>query len=129
MRGCATRAEASVFIVGDPVNPGKRIMWNVALHGGHLLSPAFLTSPNGPMLRYKRALETKRYVWLSPLFLERQTRLAAILTTRLRDGLPTRWELVTERGSFLALVAKCSATGRNSTCYAFVDASEQGDQD
>ena len=57
---------AQVIAVSDPARPDRRSAFVAALGGLLLVSVGFLMGKNGVAVRYQRAMQIPRYLWVSP---------------------------------------------------------------
>ena len=124
------RERADTFVLQDLTAPGQRVLWNVMLAGGTLVSLPYLLTGTGPVLSYKRAVSTRRSVWISEAFHLAHPTLVNIMIIRLAAGPPVRWKIMASREEFVAAAARNRAAARSTWAFlAFVCASQMGDAD
>ena len=110
------REKAQCFVLPDLSSPGQRVLLNVGLSGGTLLSLTCLAAAgSGPFVTYERALAVRRKVWFSDEFKAAHPTLVNIFLVRLADVAagPIRWQVIPERADFarLATTNKRGPTG------------------
>jgi hypothetical protein len=124
LRVCSLREHAGVFLLNDPSKPGQRCLWNAMLGGGVLMSPSFFATGTGPLITYKKAMSTKRVVFITDQFTVDHPRLLAIMTARLRET-SCKWRLEVDKGGFLEACSKRAGYGNSCECIAFVSVAEK----
>ncbi len=80
---CKDRNVATLFIVEDLNHIGQRVHWNLALRGGYVATPEYLTSvgARGLIVAYNAAVANHRTVWVSSAFADTHPTLCKILET------------------------------------------------
>lgn len=68
--------EASLFIVDNLGNVPLVVNWNAILTGGVVCGPQHIKHGKGPLHTFKRAMDTKRILWMTDSFLNRWPRIA-----------------------------------------------------
>ena len=75
------RIGADAFIAADPSQPGERTLLAAVLKGGVIVSKEFLmNNGKGASIKYKRALASRRNVWISERFKDTHAAAAKIIT-------------------------------------------------
>ena len=88
-RGCRpteNRADAAIYIVSDPNDPGRRVRWYALLKGAFVVTGRAFTHPDvrGPVVKYLPATSPARTVYITEAFAEKHAEIATIL----RDTCP-----------------------------------------
>ena len=88
-RGCRpteNRADAAIYIVSDPNDPGRRVRWYAMLKGAFVVTGRAFTHPDvrGPVVKYLPATSPARTVYITEAFAEKHAEIATIL----RDTCP-----------------------------------------
>ena len=74
------RIGADAFLVNDASKPGDRTLWAAVLNGGVILSKDLVRTGMGPSRKYNRALKSRRNVWASTDFMEKNAVIAKIIS-------------------------------------------------
>ena len=102
-RSCALRrvpclATAQAFVVRDVAAPPRMIDLAASLGGGLVASAAHIARPPGPILRYGRALDQRRALWISSGARDRSPKTIDLIRTAVTHATATttatRWELI-----------------------------------
>ncbi len=97
------REEAQCFMTLDVARPGQRVLWNVFLGGGWLLSPTFFIAGQGPLVHYRCALKgQRRCVHFTESFQVQHPVVMGIVLDRLRSTAGCKWSVVPDADSFRA---------------------------
>ncbi len=104
------RSAAQLFIVKDAAAPGQRIRWTLALQGGMVTSPDYLSGA-GPVFVYIAAITSKRYIWATQAFRDAHQELYRILT-RAASHPNSQWTLLGSLESFLAFRRRAMPVGK-----------------
>ena len=62
------RAKATAFVVQSLSVAAQRVLWHSVLRGCYLVEPSTVLTGNGPCLKFKAALYTRRWVFFSAEF-------------------------------------------------------------
>ena len=89
------KTQARLFVVESLDNPGERIQWMVALHGGWLMTSKQVLTGRGAFVKYTSATSKRRDVYISRAFHQQHAQIAKIvvdLTFHLWSlGIYKRW--------------------------------------
>ena len=89
-RGCRpteNRADATIYIVSDPNDPGRRVRWYAMLKGAFVVTGRAFTHPDvrGPVVKYLPATSPARTVYITEAFATKHTNIANILRDTCRS--------------------------------------------
>ena len=120
------RHEAHLYIVPDPAKPGQRTSWAVGLTGGRIATEQFLLSGGreGASVVYTPALDSKRFLWLSPEFIKQHAVLHGIIRASMAHHSSNKWVLILRRQTFVDRYAAASK-GHKNEFLALVTKSEK----
>ena len=96
----SSRVGADVLTVDDVSSPGERNLWAAVLQGSYLVTPKTLKDKHGAKLKYEKAMESKRKIWLSGKCLKKQPVLAKIIKGCVALE-ASRFKLIETEASFL----------------------------
>jgi hypothetical protein len=98
------RSQVDMFVVRRPDLAGQRVRWTAIIRGARVATPLFVTSGGrrGSSLKYHRAVQVKRKVWMSDNFQAKHETLTSLF--KIGMALPgSRWKPInTEAGFFHA---------------------------
>ena len=118
--------QADIFVVADIATVLPRVQWLAVLGGGRVCDMKFVLSggKHGVSVLYKRAMATRRTVFLSDAFITRHPKLAGLVLRKAGDP-ACAWKLMTNRDDFLALARKCIAQKKRTEVVAFITPGER----
>ncbi len=121
------RENADCFLVSDVTNPGQRVLWNVMLAGGAVVSVQFFLTGTGPVVAYASSLRIRRKVWFSEAFKAAHPVLMNIVTVRCAAA-GVKWKVVPNREALLTEARRNHDAGRSATMtLVFLAAGEIGE--
>ena len=88
------KTQARLFVVESLDNPGERIQWMVALHGGWLMTSKQVLTGRGAFVKYTSATSKRRDVYISRAFYQQHAPFAKIVVDACSG---TRWTLLQSR--------------------------------
>ena len=88
------KTQARLFVVESLDNPGERIQWMVALHGGWLMTSKQVLTGRGAFVKYTSATSKRRDVYISRAFHQQHAQIAKIVVDACSG---TRWTLLQSR--------------------------------
>lgn len=97
LRVVGSRTEATVFVAADAAKPGQRSKWAVAVNGGLVVDPAFVSSAgaHGVSFAYQAAVGTSRKIWASDAFTQSHSEIWDIVSAG--AALPqSKWRLLSQ---------------------------------
>ena len=98
---------ASVFIVMDLADLSLAVKWNAVLAGGMVCTWSFVRECTGPTLAYHAALQVRRIIWMTDLFLAEHARIAETIVERMQTfhG-KCNWQMARSEDHFIERPAK-----------------------
>ena len=101
MHVTADVAVANIFVVADPATEKlTRWRWSAVLRGGYCFTLSALTRRVGSCVKFKAALQTRRWLFVSRVFREKHAGVWAIIDAAASADI-SKWKLIS-RAQFLA---------------------------
>ena len=117
---------ADACVVLDPVAPPPALLWCAVLQGGLLCSPEFMQGFPGPVIKYKRAFDYTRIIWISPGWRTTCSRMLSAWRHMLTNsGRPQRWRFTARWDDWHALLVKKTLVQHEAEVVALVLPSER----
>ena len=122
----ATRAEAMMFVVQSPADPGQRTKLAASLVGGVLLAPSSLDKNGGAAVAYHAALTMNKVIWTSAEFKSTHATLYAVMMDCHERFAKSNWrfEPNDDAASLNRLRKDCSAKNKRSVLIGIVTTAE-----
>ena len=92
--------EARLFVVDNLEQPGDRIQWLVALHGGWLVTVSRVLVNKGAFVKYMRAVSQRRLVYMTVSFYQQHPPIAQIVAGACASP-GTKWRLLHTKEEYL----------------------------
>ena len=135
------KMEARLFVVDNLDQPGERVQWLVALHGGWLVTVSQVLEGKGAFVKYMRAVSRRRLVYMTSDFCQQHPQIAKIVGAACSSS-GTKWRLLHTREEYMkhrthkdAVALVCSHEARETrlpgklrTKGSFLDAVMKIDQ-
>ena len=94
------KMEARLFVVDNLEQPGNRIQWLVALHGGWLVTVSRVLVNKGAFVKYMRAVSQRRLVYMTLSFYQQHPPIAEIVAGACASP-GTKWRLLHTKEEYL----------------------------
>ena len=118
--------DADACVVPDPVAPPPALLWRAVLQGGLLCSPEFMQGFPGPVIKYKRAFDYTRIIWISPGWRATYSRMLSAWRRMLANsGRPQRWRFTACWDDWHTLLVKKTLVQHEAEVVALVLPSER----
>ena len=124
------RMLADVFVLDEPAKPGQRIIWCAMLGGRTLCTVDFVRTngERGTAITYKKAVASRRQVWVSDNFKRSHVECFAILASMVKlKG--SHWRWLRDRDAFVALAKLRTSKGHGGEVVGFVTRGDRANED
>ena len=123
-------SRANVFVVKDPADPPNIVGLAAALTGGLLVSAEFFLAPPGTAVRYARALQIQRVLWISPACATQSPQTVDLISRIVREGrssaVTCKWRIMEDQAEFCGK-AEQGGRGHNKSRYIALVAQGEGE--
>lgn len=122
------RERATVFVTDDFEDVGQRVLWNVVLRGGAIMTPDYLISKGcrGNVCCYNPAIKLSRRIWVSVDFADKHPILSSILERAVQSR-ASAWTW--EEGTLADFLALRRRVGAHKSVIGIVTVEEKSHQD
>jgi hypothetical protein len=125
-----TEHEANIFVTGDPLATSTqtelRIKWAAALVGGKVCAPeVIIQKRNGPIIKYKCALDTRRSCWASPQFRAKHPRLWMTILETSSNYKDSKWKFIDDVSEYVIAKSKATDSKEPSAVVALLTTEEK----
>ena len=122
-----TVASAVLVLMPPIADPASELLWGAMLAGAWVMAPAWLEDSDaytGPMLKFRPAVHSRRYVWLSPNFKASHVQVARVIEecAARRDS---RWSLREDVQEWVKKKNEVMQLRSSSSTIALVTATEK----
>jgi hypothetical protein len=130
----AAASRLNVEFVADPANANFYVAnavedldalsaWAARLRGSWVISPASLCCGKGAAIKYHGAFDTKRWLWMSPLFQRSFAPLSTLIATDILDN-GTKWHLLITIDEFAGKKQVAERNRNTASVIALVEHTE-----
>ena len=97
----ANVGKASVFVVKEVDQPPKAVLWNAGLIGGTICTWSLVETGSGPARVLQAALNTRRLIYMTDMFLAACPGLSTMLVNRTGSHAGSKWRFTNDLAYFL----------------------------
>jgi len=94
------KMEARMFVVDNLEQPGERIQWLAAVHGGWLVTASQVLVGKGAFVKYMQAVSQRRLVYMTNNFYQQHPQIAQIVAGACASS-GSKWRLLHTREEYL----------------------------
>ena len=116
---------AKIFVTMHPWEPADvRMLWFAVLRGCWVLTPGMIINGSGPALKFKQALHTKRFVWVSDDARLQHRQIWLAILESLEAEPAHKWTLLHSAAVYAREKVKAMNSDRSASVLALVTEDE-----